>query len=174
MSALGRSLSRVATQYEIILVNDGSRDRSWDVISELSSHSLAVRGLNLMRKYGQHNASLCSRASRTGRRRVGRRIADSAPAPDRCGCSRSHLPIRRRCSPPYIGAVFRRSSELLSHPHGNLIGEKGIALLMRQDLEPAVIPNPRALSAKTCCLIKPLRRHVAHLSNHHDLCRACK
>ena len=46
-------------EYEIILVNDGSRDRSWDVISELSSRSPAVRGLNLMRNYGQHNALLC-------------------------------------------------------------------------------------------------------------------
>jgi glycosyltransferase involved in cell wall biosynthesis len=52
-------LPQIATQYEIILVNDGSRDRSWEVISELSSHSATVRGLNLMRNYGQHNALLC-------------------------------------------------------------------------------------------------------------------
>ena len=56
---LGEVLPRVATQHEIILVNDGSRDRSWEVISELSSRSPAVRGLNLMRNYGQHNALLC-------------------------------------------------------------------------------------------------------------------
>src|SRR5438876_8238032 len=62
---LGEVLPRVATQYEIILVNDGSRDRSWEVISELSSHSPTVRGLNLMRNYGQHNALLCGiRAAR--------------------------------------------------------------------------------------------------------------
>ena len=52
-------LPRVATQYEIILVNDDSRDRSWEIISELCSRSPAVRGLNLMRNYGQHNALLC-------------------------------------------------------------------------------------------------------------------
>ena len=58
-------LPRVAVQHEIILVNDGSRDRSWEVISELSSQSQAVRGLNLMRNYGQHNALLCGiRAAR--------------------------------------------------------------------------------------------------------------
>jgi len=56
---LNEVLPRVATQHEIILVNDGSRDRSWEVISELSSHTPAVRGLNLMRNYGQHNALLC-------------------------------------------------------------------------------------------------------------------
>src|ERR1044072_9344444 len=52
-------LPKVATEYEIILVNDGSRDRSWKIISELSSQFPAVRGLNLMRNYGQHNALLC-------------------------------------------------------------------------------------------------------------------
>lgn len=56
---LGEVLPRVAIQHEIILVNDGSRDRSWEVISELSSRSPRVRGLNLMRNYGQHNALLC-------------------------------------------------------------------------------------------------------------------
>ncbi|HET6889373.1 MAG TPA: glycosyltransferase family 2 protein [Candidatus Udaeobacter sp.] len=52
-------LPQVATQHEIILVNDGSRDGSWEVISELSSQLPTVRGLNLMRNYGQHNALLC-------------------------------------------------------------------------------------------------------------------
>ena len=51
--------------HKIILVNDGSRDRSWETISELSSRFAAVRGLNLMRNYGQHNALLCGiRAAR--------------------------------------------------------------------------------------------------------------
>jgi undecaprenyl-phosphate 4-deoxy-4-formamido-L-arabinose transferase len=58
-------LPQIAREYEIILVNDGSRDQSWNVISELSSQFTAVRGLNLMRNYGQHNALLCGiRAAR--------------------------------------------------------------------------------------------------------------
>ena len=56
---VGEVLPHIATRYEVILVNDGSRDRSWEVISELSSKSSFVRGLNLMRNYGQHNALLC-------------------------------------------------------------------------------------------------------------------
>ncbi len=56
---LGEVLPQIAAQHEIILVNDGSRDRSWEVISELSSQSPMVRGLCLMRNYGQHNALLC-------------------------------------------------------------------------------------------------------------------
>ena len=44
--------------YEVVLVNDGSRDDSWSVIRRLSEDSGRVRGLNLMRNYGQHNALL--------------------------------------------------------------------------------------------------------------------
>jgi glycosyltransferase involved in cell wall biosynthesis len=56
---LSELLPRIATEYEIILVNDGSCDRSWEIILELSSRFATVRGLNLMRNYGQHNALLC-------------------------------------------------------------------------------------------------------------------
>src|SRR5262249_60303372 len=56
---LGEVLPRISAQYEVILVNDGSRDRSWEVISDLCSRSLSVRGLNLMRNYGQNNPLLC-------------------------------------------------------------------------------------------------------------------
>jgi undecaprenyl-phosphate 4-deoxy-4-formamido-L-arabinose transferase len=52
-------LPRISPKHEIILVNDGSQDRSWEMISELCSRSPVVRGLNLMRNYGQHNALLC-------------------------------------------------------------------------------------------------------------------
>jgi glycosyltransferase involved in cell wall biosynthesis len=56
---LAEVLPHISAQHEIILVNDGSRDGSWETISELSSRSPMVRGLNLMRNYGQHNALLC-------------------------------------------------------------------------------------------------------------------
>ena len=52
-------LPQVAGQYEVILVNDGSRDRSWFVIRELCERYPWVRGISLMRNYGQHNALLC-------------------------------------------------------------------------------------------------------------------
>jgi undecaprenyl-phosphate 4-deoxy-4-formamido-L-arabinose transferase len=45
--------------YELILVNDGSRDQSWAAIHSLSRSYPWVRGINLMRNYGQHNALLC-------------------------------------------------------------------------------------------------------------------
>jgi undecaprenyl-phosphate 4-deoxy-4-formamido-L-arabinose transferase len=45
-------------EFEVILVNDGSRDESWNVIEDLSGKYELVRGLCLMRNYGQHNAVL--------------------------------------------------------------------------------------------------------------------
>lgn len=51
--------------YEIILVNDGSKDRSWQVIRALSQQHPELVGINLMRNQGQHNAVLCGiRAAR--------------------------------------------------------------------------------------------------------------
>lgn len=52
-------LGNIAFKYEIILVNDGSRDNSWRVIQNLVQKHTCVRGINLMRNYGQHNALLC-------------------------------------------------------------------------------------------------------------------
>ena len=52
-------LEDLANEYELILVNDGSKDRSWEVICELTSQHRWIRGLDLMRNYGQHNALLC-------------------------------------------------------------------------------------------------------------------
>ncbi len=45
--------------FEVILINDGSRDGSWKVIEELSSEHPWIRGFDMMRNYGQHNALLC-------------------------------------------------------------------------------------------------------------------
>lgn len=45
--------------WEIVLVNDGSRDASWSVVESLSEANANVRGIDLMRNYGQHNALLC-------------------------------------------------------------------------------------------------------------------
>lgn len=51
-------LESCAKSFEVILINDGSKDNSWQVIEELADGHKFVRGLNLMRNYGQHNALL--------------------------------------------------------------------------------------------------------------------
>ena len=53
--------------HEIVLVNDGSADRSWEVIRDLARRHPTVRGINLMRNYGQHNALLAGIRSARGR-----------------------------------------------------------------------------------------------------------
>jgi undecaprenyl-phosphate 4-deoxy-4-formamido-L-arabinose transferase len=56
---LGEVLKTCSQEHELIFVNDGSRDRSWEVICRLVADNSWVRGINLMRNYGQHNALLC-------------------------------------------------------------------------------------------------------------------
>lgn len=52
-------LTAVVQRFEIILVNDGSRDDSWQVVRDLAARFPEVRGFDLMRNFGQHNALLC-------------------------------------------------------------------------------------------------------------------
>ena len=55
---LQAALAPSVRAFEIILVNDGSQDRSWHVVDSLATRYPFVHGLNLMRNYGQHNALL--------------------------------------------------------------------------------------------------------------------
>jgi undecaprenyl-phosphate 4-deoxy-4-formamido-L-arabinose transferase len=48
-----------SSESELIIVNDGSRDDSWGAILRLAEGRDWIRGVNLMRNYGQHNALLC-------------------------------------------------------------------------------------------------------------------
>ena len=52
-------LRSIARRFELILVNDGSRDGSWDIVRELTTAHPWIRGVDLMRNFGQHNALLC-------------------------------------------------------------------------------------------------------------------
>ena len=45
--------------FEVIFVNDGSTDRSWDVITELSEKSTHVKGIKFRRNYGKSPALYC-------------------------------------------------------------------------------------------------------------------
>jgi len=58
MERLVQILPGLCQNFEIILVNDGSRDGSWQVIQHLCTEVPRLRGINLMRNYGQHNALL--------------------------------------------------------------------------------------------------------------------
>ena len=59
VARLERVLTAYYVSYELILVNDGSKDGSWGVICALIDKHSWIRGINLMRNFGQHNALLC-------------------------------------------------------------------------------------------------------------------
>ena len=42
--------------YEIIFIDDGSSDNSWDIIEELSSKSETIKGIKFQRNYGKSQA----------------------------------------------------------------------------------------------------------------------
>ncbi|MEK7785294.1 MAG: glycosyltransferase, partial [Chloroflexota bacterium] len=65
VSRLAAVLPGVADSFEVVLVNDGSHDESWTIIVQFARAHPFVRGLDLERNYGQHNALLAGiRAAR--------------------------------------------------------------------------------------------------------------
>lgn len=53
---LNGSIREISDSFEIILVNDGSADASWECIEMLSGRDPNVKGINLSRNFGQHYA----------------------------------------------------------------------------------------------------------------------
>jgi len=65
LERLATSLERAAVRFEVILVNDGSRDDSWSLIERCAALRPWLIGIDLSRNFGQHNALLCGvRAAR--------------------------------------------------------------------------------------------------------------
>lgn len=70
---VGRTIDRVVEvfdgaglDYQVVLVNDGSRDRSWEIIADRARSNRRVVALNLLRNYGQHHANLAGFQESTG------------------------------------------------------------------------------------------------------------
>jgi polyisoprenyl-phosphate glycosyltransferase len=53
-------------RHEVVLVNDGSSDDSWRVISERAARTPGVVALDLMKNYGQHYANLAGLREASG------------------------------------------------------------------------------------------------------------
>lgn len=51
---LRNAIESISSSFEIILVEDGSKDNSWKVIEGLASADPRVRGIQFSRNYGQH------------------------------------------------------------------------------------------------------------------------
>ena len=70
---VGRTIDRIVEvfeearlSYELILVNDGSRDDSWRIISERARKGSHIIAVNLLKNYGQHQANLAGLRESTG------------------------------------------------------------------------------------------------------------
>ena len=59
MARLSQILDPLVEHYEIILVDDGSKDDSWDVMQSLQKNYDRLVTVQLMRNYGQHNTLMC-------------------------------------------------------------------------------------------------------------------
>jgi glycosyltransferase involved in cell wall biosynthesis len=73
VAIVGQTVDRIAEvfetaglSYQIILVNDGSRDGSWEVIAGRARTNKHVIALNLLQNYGQHHANLAGLREATG------------------------------------------------------------------------------------------------------------
>ena len=53
--------------YEVIMVDDGSNDGSWDVIEQLASENASVKGIKFRRNYGKSAALHCAFRIATGK-----------------------------------------------------------------------------------------------------------
>ena len=49
-------MSKEGYKYEVIMVDDGSSDKSWNIVKELSAKNPAIRGISFRRNYGKSAA----------------------------------------------------------------------------------------------------------------------
>lgn len=59
-------LEKLDCAYEIVFVNDGSKDRSYEVMQELAAMDENIKLVNLSRNFGEHLATLAGMAECTG------------------------------------------------------------------------------------------------------------
>ncbi|SMD33246.1 Glycosyltransferase involved in cell wall bisynthesis [Reichenbachiella faecimaris] len=78
---IGKVMEQKGFQYEVLFVDDGSTDKSWNIISELAERDSHVKGIKFNRNYGK------SAALNTGFKNVSGRVvitmdADLQDSPD--------------------------------------------------------------------------------------------
>ncbi|MCE2713376.1 MAG: glycosyltransferase family 2 protein [Cryomorphaceae bacterium] len=64
---IARVMEANQLSYEVIFVDDGSKDRSWNVIEELSAKNKSVKGIKFQRNYGKSAALQMGFEAATGK-----------------------------------------------------------------------------------------------------------
>ncbi len=59
-------IDKIEYDYEIIMVNDGSKDKSFDVMCKLAKQDANIKTISLSRNFGSHAACLCGLSFATG------------------------------------------------------------------------------------------------------------
>ncbi len=59
-------IDKIDYDYEIVMVNDGSKDKSYEVMCELAKKDRNIKAVSLSRNFGSHAACLCGLAHATG------------------------------------------------------------------------------------------------------------
>ncbi|MBI4087760.1 glycosyltransferase family 2 protein [Candidatus Kaiserbacteria bacterium] len=63
---LADAFNAMGGSWELVLVNDCSRDKSWDVCREIAGSDARVTAINLTNNFGQHNATMCGLSHASG------------------------------------------------------------------------------------------------------------
>ena len=58
-AGIHKALSSSGLSYEILLIDDGSKDSSWKIIKELSKEDKSIKGISFRRNYGKSAAIYC-------------------------------------------------------------------------------------------------------------------
>jgi glycosyltransferase involved in cell wall biosynthesis len=149
---LRTELENLCSAYEIILVNDGSRDGSWDMIRDITEHVANVRGINLMRNYGQHNALLCG--IREARYSVTVTLDDDLQHPP------EEIPRLLEALTPEVDVVYGTPSRT-RHPWGHIVAANLLKLSIAT-----------TLGVRTARIVSPFRAFRTHLRGAFRDCRS--
>jgi undecaprenyl-phosphate 4-deoxy-4-formamido-L-arabinose transferase len=67
VSRLAQTFEKLNETYELIFIDDNSHDRSWEILRSLRERHPGIRCYQLMRNYGQQNATMCGFRQAKGR-----------------------------------------------------------------------------------------------------------
>lgn len=66
VNRIENSVSKITADYEIILVEDGSPDNSWQAIENVARNNSKIKGIKLSRNFGQHPAIMAGLSEAKG------------------------------------------------------------------------------------------------------------